>query len=198
MTASIFEEPAPEAPSPETRSQMIERARELEKVLGIDSAAAFKETDDISNPLVMDMIEALNDEFAAEQDRADAAKQRADVAEQRAAAAEEAPQEAWIKKWLEELGPELRDAEGEYRLILGINSIGSSYGLQYDMEADMIQASHDYEEAYGVHFPAMDDDDDGYMVTHGDVGDLSYRLEDWFKSHGATDEDIKNLYDEGE
>ena len=102
----------------------------------------------------------------------------------------EKAEEAWVKEYLAELGPEFRDENGEYLYYI----IAETNSLQNQVEANMVEASQEYKEEHGVGFPSIDDDCD----VHNDVGVLADRLEDWFRSHGATDEDIKNLYDEGE
>ena len=58
------------------------------------------------------------------------------------------------------------------------------------MEAEMVMASQKYVETHGVGFPSIDDD------AHDDVGVLADVLEGWFKSHGASDDDIVNMYPE--
>ena len=54
----------------------------------------------------------------------------------------------------------------------------------------MVMASQKYVETHGVGFPSIDDD------AHDDVGVLADVLEGWIKSHGASDDDIVNMYPE--
>jgi len=100
----------------------------------------------------------------------------------------EQAEEAWIEQYLSDLGSEFRDADGEYRYYI----IGGRDSLQDQMESDMVMASQKYAETHGVGFPSIDDD----MNIHEDVGALADHLEEWFQKHGATDEDIKNMYPE--
>ena len=131
--------------------------------------------------------EQRSEEHEQKVEKAAAAKKEKAQAEEKADKAEE----AWIKEWLTDLGPKFRDNDGEYLYYISVSyDHGEAKILQDLMEGDMVQASQECEKAHGVGFPSIDD---GY---HEDVGALADDLEEWFKSHGATDEDIQKMYPE--
>ena len=64
-----------------------------------------------------------------------------------------------------------------------------SGNLQSQMEDAMIEASMEYEEDHGWPFPSIED-----QTQHSDVGALADRIEQHYRSRGATDIDISTMY----